>query len=185
MEKEILFTTSKWEIIKVISEEPRAPLGIAKILNTTIANVSQQLRLLEASGLVKKQRLANVEAGKPRALFSLSNDIVFLSLASSGLAKKKIIDISPIQVIISRIWLLDNFDLSDVLSKFVYENDSIFLNNSVCYKNSSSSKINLEILSNKSNVETKEIFWNNKKYQIELNYVSKFSNNVEVLINEN
>lgn len=141
MEKETLFTTSKWEIIQTLAREPSAPLGIAKTLNTTIANVSQQLRLLEAAGLVQKKRLANVEAGKPRALYSLSADIAFLSLAARGNATKKLLTLSSLQVITSRCWLLEN-TISDALAAFFYsiaDEQSTF--KEVYYKEHSSKEI--------------------------------------------
>ena len=161
MEKETLFTTSKWEIIQALAREPSAPLGIAKTLNTTIANVSQQLRLLEAAGLVQKKRLANVEAGMPRALYSLSSDVAFLSLAANGGAKKKLLYLSPLQIIASRCWLLEN-TISDTLSSFFYSiNEEVSSFKEVYYKEHSSKEIVL--VSSTSFVKPSYSFTFNKK----------------------
>jgi len=184
MEKEILFTTSKWEILKSISIRPQSPLGIAKILNTSVANVSQQLRLLEAAGLVIKKRVANTGVGQPRALFSLKQNIAFISLASQGLAKKELLNISKLQVVISRIWLL-NIAESDILSKFFYCNESIFnqVHNlyfvSVKGKNVSFETTNSTLASNEFSIN-----FDGNKYLFKINQVEKISKNAELIYNE-
>ena len=65
MELEGLFSGTKWDILRLIAKEPRNPLELARVLGTSIANISQQLRLLEAAGLVRKEKVSNRERGKP------------------------------------------------------------------------------------------------------------------------
>jgi len=184
MEKEILFTTSKWEIIKSISIKPQSPLGIAKILNTTVANVSQQLRLLEAAGLVNKQRVANTGAGQPRALFSLSGDFLFMSLASNGLAKKELFNISKLQVVISRIWLL-NIPESDILSKFIYSNENILDKvKNLYFVSVKGSKFVLETTSSTLASGEFSITFDRSEYFIKIKEVNVISRNAELIYNE-
>lgn len=185
MEKEILFTTSKWDILQEIAKSPHAPLGIAKILNTTIANVSQQLRLLEAAGLVKKQRVANVGAGQPRALFSLSNDFAFLSLVSRGLAKKKLLKISKLQVAVSRVWLLEILE-SDVLAKFLYTHESLLLEIGELYFVSIKGRnISLEAKNSTLASEKFSINFDGNEYIFFIKKVEIVSLNAELIYNEN
>lgn len=127
METEILFTASKWDILQAISLKPSSPLEIAKKQGTTIANVSQQLRLLEAAGLVIKKRIANSMAGKPRALFSLKRDICYLTLVTNGVAKKDLVPLQKDQTFLSRVWLLKTPELTKPLALFFYGNEK-FLN---------------------------------------------------------
>jgi len=91
MDIETLLTGSKWAIIELLAKTPSSPLELAKKLNTTIANISQQLRLLQAAGLIKKQRTSEVKPGKPRMMFSLSDDFCFIIVISKDLTKKKLI----------------------------------------------------------------------------------------------
>ena len=56
MELASMFTEQKWNIIKALSENKYSPLQLAEKLDTTMANISQQLRLLEASNIVKKEK---------------------------------------------------------------------------------------------------------------------------------
>lgn len=97
MEVETLLTGTKWEIIQKISSKPASPLELAKELNTTVANISQQLRLLHTAGLIKKEKTRTAMPGKPRVLFSLSDDFAFVSVFSEGFAKKKMIKITKQQ----------------------------------------------------------------------------------------
>ena len=97
MDLETLLTGTKWEILELLASKPLSPLELAKKLNTTIANISQQLRLLQTAGLVKKQRTGSAKPGKPRMLFSLSNNYAFITVLSKGFAKKKLIKLSQKQ----------------------------------------------------------------------------------------
>lgn len=94
---ETLLTGTKWEIIELLSKESLSPLEISERLDTTIANISQQLRLLQTAGLVNKKRTGSGRPGKPRMLFSLSDDYAFVMVFSDGYAKKKLIHIDKKQ----------------------------------------------------------------------------------------
>ncbi len=97
MDIETILTGSKWDILEKLSEKAMSPTELAKTLNTTIANISQQLRLLQAAGLVKKERARTLGPGKPRMKFSLHDDFAFIIVFSERLAKKKLIRIDPKQ----------------------------------------------------------------------------------------
>jgi len=184
MEIETLFTTSKWNILEEIAKKPDAPLGIAKKLNTTIANVSQQLRLLEAAGLVKKQRIANVGAGQPRALFSLSNNFAFFTLVSRGVAKKELVNLSDIQVAVTRILLLNKECIANNLIKFLYLNENLLNNVSEIYfSHSNESTIFLEFISDETKIDEQIVESQGKKMKIKISYVKIQSSNAILVFN--
>ena len=97
MELETLLTGTKWEIIELLSKKSLSPIELAEKLNTTVANISQQLRLLQTAGLIKKKRTGSGKPGKPRMLFSLSDNYAFISVFSKGFAEKKLVKISEKQ----------------------------------------------------------------------------------------
>ena len=97
MDLETLLTSTKWDILEMIAKKPMSPIELSKILNTTIANISQQLRLLQTAGLIKKQKTGTALPGKPRFLFSISDNYAFITVLSKGFAKKKLIKISQKQ----------------------------------------------------------------------------------------
>lgn len=97
MEIGTLLTGTKWEIMEALSEKPSSPAELSKKLDTTLANISVQLRLLETAGLIKTQKLHSHLPGKPRKLFSISEDYALITIISEGLAKKKLTKISKSQ----------------------------------------------------------------------------------------
>ena len=94
---ETLLTGTKWDIIELLSQQSMSPLELAEKLNTTIANISQQIRLLQTADLVETKKTRTSKPGKPRKLFSLSSDYAFVSIFSKGYAEKKLIKISEKQ----------------------------------------------------------------------------------------
>ncbi len=97
MDLETLLIGTKWEIIELLARKSLSPLEIAKQLNTTIANISQQIRLLQTADLVKKKKTGAGKPGKPRVLFSLSDDFGFVTVFSKGFAKKKLVRLTKKQ----------------------------------------------------------------------------------------
>jgi predicted transcriptional regulator len=107
MDIETLLTGSKWEIIGILAKTSSSPLELAKKLNTTIANISQQLRLLQAAGLIKKQRTSEVKPGKPRMMFSLADDFCFMIIFSKNIAKKKLLHLDAKKKSVLEEWTKD------------------------------------------------------------------------------
>ena len=108
MDLETLLTGSKWEIIELLSKEKLSPIELAKRLNTTVANISMQLRLLQTAGLVKKEKTGSAGAGKPRTLFSLSDDYGFITVFSKGFAQKKLMKLKKEQIEQMKRWMKGN-----------------------------------------------------------------------------
>jgi predicted transcriptional regulator len=121
MELETLFTASKWEILKLLSEQPLSPLQIAERSSTSLANVSQQLRLLEMAGLVKSERISNRDKGQPRILYSLAGDQSYLIATTSDFVEKKLFQLSAYNKVILRIWFYEDPNIRYVLEKAFWQ----------------------------------------------------------------
>lgn len=120
MELESMFTDQKWNILKCLSEDKFSPLQLSKKLDTTMANISQQLRLLEATNLVKKEKIKNRDRGKPRTLFSLNNDCAYLISAMGSFADKKLLKVNEHHKVILRIWFLKDIDAQYDIEKIYW-----------------------------------------------------------------
>ncbi len=108
MQLELMFTDQKWNILRSISDEPQSPLQLSQKLNTTMANISQQLKLLEAVNLVKKEKIRNRDKGKPRTIFSLNGEYAFMIPVTQKFTDKKLIRTTDHQKSILRIWFLEH-----------------------------------------------------------------------------
>jgi len=105
MELEGLFSGTKWDILRLIAKEPRNPLELARVLGTSIANISQQLRLLEAAGLVRKEKVSNRERGKPRTRYFISRDMLYVVVLSRALQEKGMVELGESQRQAVKKWL--------------------------------------------------------------------------------
>ena len=135
MELEPLFTEQRWKILQNLSDKKLSPLQLADMTSTTISNVSQQLKLLEAADIIKKEKVRNRDRGKPRTLFSLSDDYAYITLLMDGFAEKKLFSIKNNRKMLLKIWFLVDEELQKKLEKFCneFQNhigklDAIFLN---------------------------------------------------------
>ena len=118
MELEPVLTSSKWQILRILSERKASPTEIAKEINTTIANISQQLRLLEAYGLVKKERTAGKAKNRPRKLYSIAEDSVYFVAIAEKFAEKKKIRMTAHKKMVLKIWSIEKEDWQIALEKF-------------------------------------------------------------------
>ncbi len=112
-----MFSEQKWNILKSLSQQKLSPIQLAQKLNTTMANISQQMRLLEAANLVKKEKIKNRDKGKPRTLFSLSENFAYLIPAMQNFADKKLLKVTEHHQITLKIWFLENAELQSNVEK--------------------------------------------------------------------
>ena len=125
MEIEPLISGSKWSMLKLLSEKSRSPTELAEKTGTSIANISQQLRLLEAAGVVKKERIGSGVKGKPRMLFSLNGNTAYIAAICSGFSEKKVIQVDAHHQAVLRIWMLTSPELHQSLERFCLEAERI------------------------------------------------------------
>lgn len=111
----------RWEILRILAERPSSPIELAEKLNTTVSYVSQQLKLLEAIGLVAKEKTGVAEKGKPRSVYSIQNELVYLTLLTKNNSGKKLIYLTPHHESILNIWLLDDVTLHYPIEKFFWK----------------------------------------------------------------
>ncbi len=120
MEQETLFTSSKWDILKCLESAKKSPLDLAKETNTSVANISQQLRLLELAGFVKSERISNRDKGLPRILYSLAENYSYLVVSTPGFVDKKFLKLQDYQKCTLRIWFLDNPSVQRYVERFFW-----------------------------------------------------------------
>lgn len=121
MELDSFLSSPRWEILRMIIQKPSSPMEIAKELETTNSFISQQLKLLEAAGIVKRKRTGAVEKGKPRTLFSISQESVYLVPLAKGIYKKKFLPLSRENKVVLKIWTLEDPKLHPILEKFFWK----------------------------------------------------------------
>src|SRR3989338_1644421 len=117
MELETMFVDQKWKILEILAHEELSPLEISEKTNTTISNISQQLKLLELSGFVTKKRISNRDRGKPRMIYQLANNYSYLISIMNDFTKKKLLRLTPHNRLILKIWFLEDTELHYYMEK--------------------------------------------------------------------
>jgi len=120
MELDSFLASPRWDIIKIISQKPSSPIELSEQLGTTTSFISQQLKLLEAARIVSKKRTGEVEKGKPRSIFSLSKESVYLVPLAKGITEKKLVPLSPENKVVLRIWQLEETKIQIILQKLFW-----------------------------------------------------------------
>jgi hypothetical protein len=110
----------KWDIISSLAEKPKAPTEIAKEIQKSLSNVTQQLKLLEAFGLVKIEKIENSGLpGKPKTVYALTNELFIIATPE----KQKILKTQPISSLLANVLLLDDADDAYFLIKAIFKED--------------------------------------------------------------
>ncbi len=128
MELDSFLASPRWEILKIISENPSSPIEIAEKTKTTVSFISQQLKLLEAAQIVSKEKTGAFEKGKPRSVFSISKDIFYLAMLTKGLGDKKSLNLENYQKAILRSWFVEDKSLQYFLEEVFHKIKDNFQN---------------------------------------------------------
>lgn len=135
MEKEALLRNARWDMVQQVAEGPLTAAEIARGAETSLPNVSQQLRLLEAYDIVSA-------AGKPRKRYSLKRGVCHLTLAEDGFAHKKFFQPSRHQQFLLRTFFLPEEEQLFLL-KGLLERDEILERCSVALVKNATDSIEL------------------------------------------
>ena len=141
MEIEPLISGSKWTILELLSEKSLSPTEMAEKTKTSLANISQQLRLLEMTGIVKKERQNLREKGKPRMLFSLNDDYSYVVAMFHDFSAKKLFPATGHHKVVMKIWCLLDAGAHYAVEKFYFDCEQYLSGISEIYVTPDSKKI--------------------------------------------
>jgi DNA-binding transcriptional ArsR family regulator len=154
METEELLTKSKWSILKELAKGDKSAVEIARKTSQSIANVTQQLAILEAYGMVRKakqnqEKQKSGKPGKPRTPYALSQEIFAFSFLKPGMAEKSVIrlreaDLFP-KFVLNAYFALKEEDHYPVV-KYVCESDVLKKADCIGFLQSNDKEIELFII---------------------------------------
>jgi len=146
MQQESLLQNSRWQVLKAITQSHTSASEIAKVINTSIPNVTQQLKLLEAYGIVAFDKEKKEGLGKPRQLYKLTKPVASIALARDGMAKQKFFQPCWEQALILSSTFIKSPQEQFCLLKFLFNNEEILQKCGVAYVKSSSEEIEIFLL---------------------------------------
>jgi len=151
MEFEDLLTKTKWGILKELAKGDKSAVEIAKKAGQSVANVTQQLVILEAHNLVKKAKKEQKQKrpGKPKTPYALNHELFAFSFLKPGLAEKSIIKLREADLftkfVLNAYFTLKEEDHYPVV-KFVCESEIIKKADSISFLQSNDKEIELFII---------------------------------------
>jgi len=174
MDFDLFFSSPRWRILEIIAKKPSSPLEISSRLKTSVAYVSQQLKLLEAADLVHKEKTGQAEKGKPRNIYSISREILHLTSLMHNLPLKKVVYLTDYHKLILRIWLLDNVDLHYYLEKFYWQIEEDLNDITGIFVDLSSNKGKVIVVSDNKKLKLKiDNFEKNSKNKLQISLLSE------------
>jgi len=120
MEFDEFLSQARWQILEIIAKKPTSPVAIAEKIGTSVAYVSQQLKILEAVNLVVKEKTGEFQKGKPRSLYSISKDLVYITSLLQGLPSKKLIYPIGSKDVVLRIWAIEDESIHYSIEKYYW-----------------------------------------------------------------
>jgi len=88
-----ILANNKWTILREIAQGPVSPTDLAAKTSTSLSNITQQLKLLEAHKIVGKKKSEEKSAGKPRTIYHINNEMVYSILLMDGKAERRVFKI--------------------------------------------------------------------------------------------
>ncbi|MEM4637425.1 MAG: winged helix-turn-helix domain-containing protein [Candidatus Woesearchaeota archaeon] len=123
-EKKINEICNKWDIVKEIAKKEQSPLELSKKLETSISNIIQQLKVLEAYNIVGKKKSDEKNIGKPKTIYYIKEESAYILLLKNNNPEKKIFRIEGFNSILYTILFLSPEDTFYML-KFLLKYDDI------------------------------------------------------------
>jgi predicted transcriptional regulator len=174
MKLDTFLVSPRWDILQIIASKPSSPMQIAGQINTTVSYVSQQLRLLEAAGLITKEKTGSVEKGQPRNLFSISKEILYIISLSKEKQEKKLLRLNDYHKIILSIWLLEDESIHYYVEKIFWKLEDYIEEISGIYIDPSRSPPRIYVTSKNNRLKIKlERLFRQKDKNIEIEFIDE------------
>jgi DNA-binding MarR family transcriptional regulator len=125
MKFETILTNSRWSILEALADGNHAMSEIAAATGTSLPNVSQQVRLLEAYDLVKALHEEKEGKGKPKTIYRLNKSLAHVAMVRPGLVGMKTVTLDPFHAAMLNVWFLDRVEDHYFLQKFLWQAEEL------------------------------------------------------------
>ncbi len=125
-----LLTGIKWRVLQETASGETSPTQLAERLGTTVAYASQQLKLLEAHGYLKKERVDKGTGGRKnndtRIKYSVNKNALYLTLLRPYQAERKELKLNPPTSFLANVLCADLKEDGFCLMKLFFNHQDLF-----------------------------------------------------------
>ncbi len=120
-----IFNNNRWLILKELSRQEQSATDLAETLKTSVSNITQQLKLLEAYNIVTKKKSTEKSVGKPRINYSIKDEFVYAAMLKNGKAEKKLFKLEGFNGFLYNLIFTTGVDDSFYILKFMLKHEEI------------------------------------------------------------
>ena len=123
MRFESVLDSSKWHILSAIANGATTPSEVAKATRTSLPNVSQQAKVLEALNLIATTTGSATQPGRPGLRYQLGKELAYIAMARKGFAGTKTVPLDAFHTAILNTWFLERPEDHYVLFQFLLQHE--------------------------------------------------------------
>lgn len=154
MRFEQLLGNAKWEILATVAENDASATEIARAAKMSLANVSQQAKLLEAYGLLTIRKEERTTLGKPKLIYRLGKELAHIAMARRGFAGQRTIALDPFHTAVLNIWFLPKIEDHYCLQKLFWQQEEyVEATEGIAVIDSSGNEIHLLVIAPEEHLE--------------------------------
>lgn len=141
-----LLQESKWKIIRAINNGFESPSEISKETGMSLPHITQNVAVLEASGILKKKKETRKELGKPKNILSINKEIGFFATMGKKSSFKKTFVPNEFHKQTTKIMLNTKEEDHFYLIKFLLKEEIVDKAQAIAYIESTDKEIHLLII---------------------------------------
>jgi DNA-binding HxlR family transcriptional regulator len=142
MQHELLLGNARWDIIACVSKGKSSATEIANTTKSSLPNISQQLKLLEAYGIVEFVKEQRKSVGRKQQIYRLKQDLCHVTFARNGMADKRFFVPDTYHAMLLNILFVPNLQDHAYLHKYLL-NDELLEHCTIAYVKG---EIDIEVL---------------------------------------
>ncbi len=120
-----IFNNNRWAILKELSKGEQSATDLAETLKTSVSNITQQLKLLEAYNIIIKRKSDEKAVGKPKTIYKIKDEFVYAAMLKNGRAEKRLFKLEGFNGFIHNMIFTTGPDDSFYILKFMLKHEEV------------------------------------------------------------
>lgn len=120
-----MLSNSRWQILKELADKEQSALDLSLVLDTSVSNMTQQLKLLEAYNIVSKKKSNEKQVGKPKIIYEIKDEFAYTVLLKKTCAERRLFKLEGFNGFLFNLMFNTGTDDSFFILKFMLKNEDV------------------------------------------------------------